>query len=83
MLPVGTVLCTRDGRNVGNGIILKRDYSNYFGVVYAVKTDFGNLIFLTREEINSMFYIGDVTIPQKQLREQLRLLYLNFPPQLG
>jgi hypothetical protein len=83
MLAIGRILYTRDGRSVGNGIILKRDYSSYLGVVYTVKTDFGNLIRLTRREINSLFYLGTVAHPQKQLHDQLRLLYLNFPPKIG
>ena len=78
MLQCGTVLHTKDGRNIGNGIVLEVHYSLYFEPYYLVKTDFGNLLRLTDLEINELFYIGGVTMPIVQMLEQIRLLYTNF-----
>lgn len=52
-------LSTKDGRRTGNGIIMTMAEGEYFGVpiiMYAVLTDFGNVIFVTREELLAMFH---------------------------
>lgn len=39
MLPIGTRLCTRDGRRYGNAIIVE-----HRGGEYLIETDYGNVI---------------------------------------
>ncbi|MES3018217.1 MAG: hypothetical protein V4721_10580 [Bacteroidota bacterium] len=49
--PTGSVLRTRDGRVVGNAII-----DGHEGVYNLIKTDFGNLIRLTDDEVKELFH---------------------------
>lgn len=50
---VNTILHTKDGRQIGNAIVTAKE-----GEYYAVKTDYGNNVVLTRAEINEMFYVA-------------------------
>lgn len=51
---INTILKTKDGRRVGNGIIIRE-----LGGFYTVKTDYGNEMRLNEDEINELFYIDD------------------------
>jgi hypothetical protein len=79
MLREGTILHTRDGRNIGNGIIISAiELDGCAEPKYAIKTDFGNIINLYEYEIPTLFYIGDRVDSVEQLYQQIRLLYKNF-----
>jgi hypothetical protein len=63
-MKVGTILYTRDGRKIGNAIILEeRDchfqiYNSLFAnKQYKIKTDFGNVTWMTDYEISRFFHI--------------------------
>lgn len=49
---INTILYTKDGRNVGNAIIVERK-----GKQHRLKTDYGNTLILSYNEINELFYI--------------------------
>lgn len=55
----GTVLFTKDGRRIGNGIILRK--CKIFDTInaYRIKTDYGNVLTLTKNEINELFYVDE------------------------
>ena len=54
---VGVVLKTRDGRKIGNAIIIKSEVSkNFDGLEIDIETDFGNVTTLTTKELASMFH---------------------------
>jgi hypothetical protein len=62
-MKVGTILYTKDGRKIGNAIVLKEKdwWEEYAGISFVmkvnkVKTDFGNVIWLTDIEISQLFY---------------------------
>lgn len=61
-IDVNTILHTKDGRVVGNAIVVGRE--DYYWIV---KTDYGNEIGLTDEEIDKMFYIawGNYTVEKE------------------
>lgn len=50
-------LLTKDGRKTGNAIIydVEETPAGYF---FLIETDFGNLIKLTREEVDELFWLG-------------------------
>jgi len=75
MITIGTRLYTKDGRLMGNGIVVDR-YTFPVGYnIYLVKTDFGNMVTMGKHQILNQFYIaGDVVEPKKQLSDQLTLL---------
>lgn len=52
---INTVLLTRDGRNIGNAIVQKA-----LDDKFVIKTDYGNIVELTKKEIDDWFYIGEV-----------------------
>jgi hypothetical protein len=52
-LDINTILHTKDGRRIGNAIIIKRE-----GYYWTVKTDYGSEVMLTSEEIDELFYIA-------------------------
>ena len=57
-LRIGTQLCTRDGRRMGNARIT--DVTIKYGyVVYVCETDRGNILNLIESEITSLFHIGE------------------------
>lgn len=59
-LQIGSQLCTRDGRRIGNARItgpeIERGDSMFNFKVWPVRTDFGNELFLTASEIEEFFY---------------------------
>ena len=75
MITIGTRLCTKDGRLIGNGIVIdKITYSPGFSL-YLVKTDFGNVVTMSKHQIHNQFFVtDDVVPPKKQLFNQLALL---------
>lgn len=51
-----TLLHTRDGRKIGNAIVVEHDYSVYQLVI---KTDYGNVLILGLDEIVRLYHIGN------------------------
>lgn len=61
-LPLHTVLLTRDGRKVGNAIVVKVSDAG----LHTVRTDYGNDGGdLSREEIDALWYVGEVNPSHK------------------
>lgn len=57
MYHVNDKLLTKDGRNIGNAIMIRADYSNYLEeYVYTIKTDYGNETSLTKRELEEWFH---------------------------
>lgn len=58
-IDINTILHTKDGRLIGNAIVVGRE--DYYWIL---KTDYGNKITLTSEEIDKLFYVAweDCTI---------------------
>lgn len=52
-LKINTILHTKDGSKIGNAIIIGKIDKGW-----AVKTDYGNIVFLTTDEIGSLFNIA-------------------------
>jgi hypothetical protein len=52
----GTILLTKDGRKIGNAIVLSKKEKDDW-VFYTVKTDFGNVVTFTKYELKELFYI--------------------------
>lgn len=52
-IDVNTILHTKDGRVVGNAIVIAVD-----GEYFKIKTDYGNLMTLTLREINEFFHVA-------------------------
>lgn len=50
-MDVGKLLCTKDGRKIGNAIII-----GYEAPYNRIKTDFGNIATMTDNEIEEFFY---------------------------
>jgi hypothetical protein len=66
---VNTVLHTKDGRQIGNSIIISKD--DKYNII---KTDYGNECKFTDEEIKEFFYIAysDLTDGEKKyMRETI------------
>lgn len=53
---VGALLATRDGRRLGNGIVVAIDEEPAVGQVVKILTDFGNRLTLTESEAQESFY---------------------------
>jgi len=51
--PIGLILYTKDGRNIGNAIIIY-----YKDNIYTLKTDFGNIVHFSYQEIIDWFYLS-------------------------
>ena len=58
-LRFNTVLFTKNGTRIGNGIIVNVfHHPGLKKIMYTVKTDYGNRVSLTEEEIHSSFFVG-------------------------
>lgn len=57
-MKIGTLLATRDGRRLGNGIVIDiKELGLPWGCTsYHIKTDFGNTVKLTIQELQEAFY---------------------------
>lgn len=54
----GAQLCTRDGRVMGNGVVIDIYQDNRIDEpIFKIKTDIGNIVELTYEEICEIFYL--------------------------
>lgn len=53
VLNINTILHTKDGSKIGNAIVTGRD-----GYYWEIKTDYGNTVRFTHEEIDRYFNIG-------------------------
>ncbi len=79
---VGQVLYTRDGRLIGNAIIVDfADTKTSFGKLITIRTDFGNFALFTVEEIMSKFYISD-NVQSLDERKLAQMELLNKEPNL-
>jgi hypothetical protein len=74
-LDVGQLLCTKDGRKVGNAIITG-NFRSYNTKFYRVVTDFGNYCELTKQEIKRLFWLGPVNFDgmKERYKDQLELV---------
>jgi len=52
----GTVLLTKDGRRIGNAIVLEKGVV-FNTIVYLIKTDFGNVVRFTEDDIEKYFHM--------------------------
>lgn len=52
-IDINTILHTKDGRKIGNAIIIRRE-----GFFWWVKTDYGDEVKFTEENIRKLFYIA-------------------------
>jgi hypothetical protein len=75
----GWLLKTKDGRKVGNAISLGFIFQNG-GILYVAKTDFGNILYLTWDELDGMFYHSEPDQPVSTILDwwldQLKLLFI-------
>lgn len=58
-LPINTRLMTRDGRNIGNALVIGHTTRDRL-FCHIVKTDYGNETTLTLIEIKDWFYLGTI-----------------------
>lgn len=71
----GTVLYTRDGRNIGNSIVTGVETESKIGsrvIVYHGETDFGNRWRMTGSEIDSYFHTRRGSVPEDGLKSWFR-----------
>lgn len=62
-IKVNTLLHTKDGRKVGNGIVVRTTPCRKEGQAYArvfIKTDYGLSMNLTEDELAEFYYVGEV-----------------------
>lgn len=58
-MDINTILLTKDGRRVGNGIVTGVTNINSENL-YFIKTDYGNNIQVKESDIDAYFYVGSV-----------------------
>lgn len=73
---VGAQLCTRDGRRVGNAVVVGPKVSEYGFEFLTVLTDAGNMMKLTESEISELFWpphwlMDPATAPGQQRNKAL------------
>lgn len=76
-LEQGTILYTKDGRKIGNAVIIQIENSPAIpelGILATIMTDFGNVATLTTREIEGVFYIGPTRCLKGRLRAQRDLI---------
>lgn len=66
LFEVNTVLHTKDGRRIGNAIIIGKD--DKYNII---KTDYGNECKFTDEEIKECFYIANADLADEE-KEYMR-----------
>ncbi len=64
-MELNTILYTRDGRVIGNALVVDRQMDQGRVVAYKIVTDYGNTAVLTRVEIDRMFFVGPVNPSHK------------------
>lgn len=57
---INTVLYTKDGRRLGNALIVRYAQDPYSKPTYVIKTDYGNELSMTAEQMEGSFYVGSV-----------------------
>lgn len=69
LLKINTILHTKDGRQIGNAIVI--GHHERFNII---KTDYGNELKLTTEEINEQFYIAytNMSASDKKYMREIR-----------
>lgn len=83
-LDINTILHTRDGRIVGNAIVIGRHH--YF---WKIKTDYGNEVEeLTERQLHALFYIGysdreDCAAVQKRMQSDHKHRVCDQPEKMG
>jgi hypothetical protein len=81
----GIILFTKDGRKIGNAIVIQeRLWENFCDFnSYKIKTDFGNICWLTEDEIDELFYWDESKFESslvKRFFEQIRKVLFNWNP---
>lgn len=78
----GQILFTRDGRVMGNAIVLRLDESQE-GVIYRCRSDFGNTFSMLESELVKQFYtlrqgVPHCSEPEQHYNDQLeKLVFLD------
>lgn len=57
---INTALYTKDGRRLGNALIVRYAQDPYSKPTYVIKTDYGNELSMTAEQLESTFYVGSI-----------------------
>ncbi len=72
---LNTILLTKDGRIIGNAIIV-----GFAKDRYKVKTDYGNIVELREDDINNLFYIAFENLPEteKAFAKQSVVTHKNY-----
>ena len=61
LIPVNTLLATKDGRKIGNALVT--DHNNVFGIdLHEVTTDYGNVFHLAKPEVEEMFWTNGLEL---------------------
>ena len=70
-----TVLHTKDGRKIGNAIIVSDK-----GLYYTIKTDYGTVKKFTEGELDELFYVAydDFTEEELALMSEVRGAHKNY-----
>jgi len=68
VLDVGVTLFTRDGRVVGNAIVIEK-----FGDLWRVETDFGNQMTMTKNEVDAWYHLGHQSTVARWRRDRQQL----------
>lgn len=71
-MKIGTKLATKDGRIIGNAIVVGTGGDLIPGA-FVIETDFGNLTTLSMVEIENWFHIGRVTDLARWKEDRARL----------
>lgn len=74
-LPIGTVLLTKDGRQIGNAIIVA--HIEELGCQYAIRSDYGNIAKCTAASIPHLFHIGPVDKTHKHYPKDMSLTVID------
>lgn len=71
MINIGTVLHTKDGRKVGNAIVVQTiDRGERPHPIHRILTDFGNEAWMTEREIRDLFHVRKNTSVKRWLRDR-------------
>lgn len=69
--PIGTILYTKDGRQISNAIII--EHISDSGCDYLIRTDYGNVVKSSAAALSSLFYVGHVDKSHKHYPKEAEL----------
>lgn len=78
MIEVGRVLFTKDGRKIGNAIVLNIEQVEDAPIV-TIETDFGNIVKLTEDEVVKDFHEGHITIVNDWIEQRDYVRHNIYP----